>query len=237
MSIFSTVLDKISPHDHPANTASASTTLPRPRLRRHRVAQLSRPLLRQLHQRLRRRLSDPPSSRCPPVDVEAVLTKMQEAGRHQMNWRSSIVDLLKLLGFDSSLEARAVTSSQIRRKSPRVGQRGWRPATTASLPGAFHGALVHLRHSRPFCCKGRTTAAIGFACRHDGEHGRAVDAARALLVRWRLRGLFAAHGRQLDSGGTRIAKHRPLWPVQWAIYCGASHESPLLARQERCARR
>lgn len=40
-----------------------------------------------------------------PVDVEAVLTAMASGGNGG-NWRTSIVDLLKLLGLDSSLDAR-----------------------------------------------------------------------------------------------------------------------------------
>lgn len=41
------------------------------------------------------------------VDVEAVLASMAEMkGESAGNWRTSIVDLLKLLGLDSTLEAR-----------------------------------------------------------------------------------------------------------------------------------
>ena len=42
----------------------------------------------------------------PEVDVEAVLSQMQASHNEQLNWRTSIVDLLKLLGLDSSLNAR-----------------------------------------------------------------------------------------------------------------------------------
>ncbi len=42
-----------------------------------------------------------------PVDVEAVLQSMADMkGGAAGNWRTSIVDLLKLLGLESSLEAR-----------------------------------------------------------------------------------------------------------------------------------
>ena len=41
-----------------------------------------------------------------PVDVEAVLTEMAEMKGGGGNWRTSIVDLLKLLDLDSSLSAR-----------------------------------------------------------------------------------------------------------------------------------
>ena len=48
-----------------------------------------------------------------PVDVEAVLTRMQEQNSQQLNWRSSIVDLLKLLNLDSSLAARKELATEL----------------------------------------------------------------------------------------------------------------------------
>ena len=42
----------------------------------------------------------------PAVDVEAVLTKMAADNGQKLNWRTSIVDLMKLVGMDSSLENR-----------------------------------------------------------------------------------------------------------------------------------
>ncbi len=41
-----------------------------------------------------------------PVDVEAILTQRAAAYGKPNNWRTSIVDLLTLLGLDSSLAAR-----------------------------------------------------------------------------------------------------------------------------------
>jgi hypothetical protein len=40
------------------------------------------------------------------VDVEAVLQKMAADKGQQLNWRTSIVDLMKLVGMDSSSENR-----------------------------------------------------------------------------------------------------------------------------------
>jgi hypothetical protein len=40
------------------------------------------------------------------VDVEAVLEKMAADNSQKLNWRTSIVDLMKLVGMDSSLENR-----------------------------------------------------------------------------------------------------------------------------------
>jgi hypothetical protein len=42
----------------------------------------------------------------PAVDVEAVLEKMAASNGQKLNWRTSIVDLMKLVGMDSSLENR-----------------------------------------------------------------------------------------------------------------------------------
>jgi hypothetical protein len=41
-----------------------------------------------------------------PVDVEAVLTQLASQNREKLDWRKSIVDLMKLLNLDSSLAAR-----------------------------------------------------------------------------------------------------------------------------------
>ena len=40
------------------------------------------------------------------VDVEAVLESLAASNREKLNWRTSIVDLMKLLNIDSSLENR-----------------------------------------------------------------------------------------------------------------------------------
>lgn len=48
-----------------------------------------------------------------PVDVEAVLADMAaNAGVHS-NWQSSVVDLMKLLNMDSSLDARKTLATEL----------------------------------------------------------------------------------------------------------------------------
>ena len=47
------------------------------------------------------------------VDVEAVLTQMASAKGGGGNWRTSIVDLLKLLDLDSSLNARKELANEL----------------------------------------------------------------------------------------------------------------------------
>ena len=41
-----------------------------------------------------------------PVDIEAVLEDMAEDNPQKLNWRTSIVDLMKLVGMESSLQER-----------------------------------------------------------------------------------------------------------------------------------
>lgn len=47
------------------------------------------------------------------VDVEQILNDMQQSSGQQLNWRTSIVDLLKLLGLDSSLAARKELAAEL----------------------------------------------------------------------------------------------------------------------------
>lgn len=47
------------------------------------------------------------------VDVEEILTNMQKQSGQQLNWRTSIVDLLKLLNLDSSLQARKELAAEL----------------------------------------------------------------------------------------------------------------------------
>ena len=48
-----------------------------------------------------------------PVDVEQVLTGMQAGAGQPLNWRTSIVDLMKLLGLDSSLDNRKSLAQEL----------------------------------------------------------------------------------------------------------------------------
>jgi hypothetical protein len=85
LSIFSTIMDKIFHHPAavPANTPSSAPTP---------VTATTAPT------------AAPAAAQ--PVDVEAVLTKIAQDKGGASNWRQSIVDLLKLLDMDSSLNAR-----------------------------------------------------------------------------------------------------------------------------------
>jgi hypothetical protein len=47
------------------------------------------------------------------VDVEEILTNLQKQAGQQLNWRTSIVDLLKLLNLDSSLQSRKELAAEL----------------------------------------------------------------------------------------------------------------------------
>jgi hypothetical protein len=48
-----------------------------------------------------------------PVDVEAVLIDLASTNSQKLNWRTSIVDLMKLLGIDSSLANRKELAQEL----------------------------------------------------------------------------------------------------------------------------
>lgn len=55
----------------------------------------------------------PPAPKAGPVDVAAVLEALAEKKGGGGNWRTSIVDLLKLLDLDSSLAARKELAAEL----------------------------------------------------------------------------------------------------------------------------
>jgi 3-oxoacyl-ACP reductase-like protein len=50
--------------------------------------------------------SAPAASPTSPVDVAAIMDQLTAQATQQLNWRTSIVDLMKLINLDSSLTAR-----------------------------------------------------------------------------------------------------------------------------------
>jgi hypothetical protein len=58
--------------------------------------------------------SPPPAPAQPqPVDVEAVLEGLNAKSSQKLNWRTSIVDLMKLVGVDSSLQHRQQLATEL----------------------------------------------------------------------------------------------------------------------------
>ncbi|MFL6551358.1 MAG: DUF3597 domain-containing protein [Povalibacter sp.] len=95
MSIFSSIKDAIFGHKAAAATPHPTTAAPRPAA--PAPAKPAQPTN-----------ASPTAASAPsqPVDVEAVLQSMAAKQSQQLNWRTSIVDLMKLLGIDSSLQNR-----------------------------------------------------------------------------------------------------------------------------------
>ena len=57
-----------------------------------------------------------------PVDVEAVLVEIsREKGNPDLNYKTSIVDLMKLLGMDSSLDNRKELATELGYKGEKDG--------------------------------------------------------------------------------------------------------------------
>lgn len=84
----------------------------------------------------------------PLGDVPAILDAMP--GAASLNWRTSIVDLLKLLGLDSSLAARKELASEILYSNGEPGSAEWNiglhkqvmsriAANGGTLPPELHG--------------------------------------------------------------------------------------------------
>lgn len=91
MSIFSSILAKIFPPSHPAVVAAQAVPAATPAVQ-NGGAPAPTPV------------ASTPVPAAAPVDVDAVVSAMPGAG--QLNWKTSIVDLLKVLGLDSGLDAR-----------------------------------------------------------------------------------------------------------------------------------
>lgn len=87
MGLFQTLKDKIFGH---ADEAKAATVQP---TQMQATPAAARP-------------ATAPAAAGQPVDVEATLEYMARKSGQPSNWRESIVDLMKLVGMDSSLSAR-----------------------------------------------------------------------------------------------------------------------------------
>jgi len=93
MSIFGKILSKIFPSNHPAVTQATAPAAPAASTSAAAPAS--------------------PAAAAPPVDVESVLNDMAKKNPEKLNWRTSIVDLMKLVGMDSSLTARKELAQEL----------------------------------------------------------------------------------------------------------------------------
>jgi hypothetical protein len=101
MGMLSNIFHKIFPSSHPAVAqADAPTTAPA-----GSVAGSAAPAS----------VTSPAAStqNMPEVDVEQILNGMAQSAGQTFNWRTSIVDLLKLLGLDNSLQSRKELAGEL----------------------------------------------------------------------------------------------------------------------------
>jgi hypothetical protein len=110
MSIFSSILDKIFHHPQARNATRPAPAAPAPQAAAPAPqAKPAQPATLQPGAQP----AAPAAAPQAPVDVEAVLSAIAAQKPGPGNWRSSIVDLLKLLDLDSSLEARKQLAQEL----------------------------------------------------------------------------------------------------------------------------
>lgn len=94
MGILANIFSKIFPSSHPAATTTGPTTTPGGSTTVAAGTTTASPAM-------------------PPVDVHQVLTGMASKNPEKLNWETSIVDLMKLLGLDSSLTHRKELATEL----------------------------------------------------------------------------------------------------------------------------
>ncbi len=93
MGILANIFSKIFPGNHPANSPAAQgAPTAAPGNGAPTVSDASKPA---------------------PIDIEAMLTDLASKNPEKLNWRTSIVDLMKLLGLDSSLANRKELAQEL----------------------------------------------------------------------------------------------------------------------------
>jgi 3-oxoacyl-ACP reductase-like protein len=99
MSIFGKILGGIFNRKKPAEAAPAPTAAPAPA---PTAAPAPAPTA-----------APAPAPAPEPVDIEAVLNELAAANPQKLNWRTSIVDLMKLVGLESSLSERKELADEL----------------------------------------------------------------------------------------------------------------------------
>jgi len=102
MSIFGSILSRI--FNYPAAAAEAAPTAASGSSSSGDAAPASAPATTE---------STAPATPAQPVDVEAVLNDLAAKNPQKLNWQTSIVDLMKLLDLDSSLQARTELAHEL----------------------------------------------------------------------------------------------------------------------------
>ena len=109
MGLFSTILDKLglgsSAHTATPSASPSASAAPTPS---SAGAPVSKPVA-------------PPPAAMSSVDVVAKLEGLAQKHAEKLNWKTSIVDLLKLLGIDSSLNARKSLATELSCPADKMG--------------------------------------------------------------------------------------------------------------------
>jgi 3-oxoacyl-ACP reductase-like protein len=119
MGILGDIFHKIFPGSHPANKqaqtggAPQAAPAPAPQAQTQAPAPAPSPAPAAGTSGTAGAAAAPAATLNQQVDVEEILTNMQKQSGQQLNWRTSIVDLLKLLNLDSSLQARKELAAEL----------------------------------------------------------------------------------------------------------------------------
>jgi 3-oxoacyl-ACP reductase-like protein len=105
MSILGKIFGRIFPH---ANAAQPSATAQQPA-----PASPSAPQAQTPAQAQPAPAGSAPAATMERVDIEAVLDGMASKNTQKLNWRTSIVDLMKLVGMDSTLQERKELADEL----------------------------------------------------------------------------------------------------------------------------
>jgi Domain of unknown function (DUF3597) len=108
MGLFSTILSKLGFGDDKAKAAEAAAAAPTPTAP---VEDPNAPVV----------TMDSAPVAMDMVDVVAQLEGMAAASSEKLNWKTSIVDLLKLLGMDSSLASRKELATELGCPADKMG--------------------------------------------------------------------------------------------------------------------
>ena len=107
MGMLSNIFNKIFPPSHPAVVKADQPTAPQPAPTNAQSANITKPAAATAP------VAPAPIPRMDEIDVEQMLDTKNKTAGQTLNWRSSIVDLLKLLDIDNSLQARKELADEL----------------------------------------------------------------------------------------------------------------------------
>lgn len=116
MSVFGRIMDRIFRHKraeaHEAQTRQQSQLSPQAQTQQ---VNMMRPPIKQAgaQQAPQAQMRTQAQAQPQTVDIEAVLSEMAAKNLQKLNWRASIVDLMKLVGMESSLAERKELAQEL----------------------------------------------------------------------------------------------------------------------------